>query len=153
MVRAAIVGLGRWGRSLVASVQGKSDSIRFAAAHTRTRATAEDFCREHDLNLVDSLDAILTDPAIDAVVLATPHSQHEAQVRAATAAAKHVFVEKPITLDRKSADVVLAVGFTRRFNPCIGEARARLKDGRLGTLVAMVGQHTTSTGAFIPADN
>src|SRR5215510_5338816 len=163
MVRAAIVGLGRWGRSLVASVQGKSDSIRFAAAHTRTRATAEDFCREHDLNLVDSLDAVLTDPAIDAVVLATPHSQHEAQVRAATAAAKHVFVEKPITLNRKSADavvaaarkagVVLAVGFTRRFNPCIGEARTRLRDGRLGTLVAMVGQHTTSTGAFIPADN
>ena len=163
MVRAAIVGLGRWGRSLVASVQGKSDSIRFAAAHTRTRATAEDFCREHDLNLVDSLDAILADPAIDAVVLATPHSQHEAQVRAAATAGKHVFVEKPITLNRKSADavvaaarragIVLAVGFTRRFNPCIGEVRMRLKDGRLGALVAMVGQHTTSTGAFIPADN
>ena len=163
MVRAAIVGLGRWGRSLVASVQGKTQDIRFVAAHTRTRATAEAFCREHGLKLLDSYDAILADPAIDAVVIATPHSQHEAQVRAAAAARKHVFVEKPITLNRKSADavvaaarkagLVLAVGFTRRFNPCIGEARARLKDGRLGTLVAMVGQHTTSTGAFIPADN
>ena len=40
MVRAAIVGLGRWGRSLVASVQGKSDAIGFVRAHTRTRATA-----------------------------------------------------------------------------------------------------------------
>jgi len=163
MVRAAIVGLGRWGRSLVASVQGKSQDIRFVAAHTRTRGTAEDFCRQHDLPLVDSLDVILVDPAIDAVVLATPHSQHEAQVRAAAGAGKHVFVEKPITLNRKSTDavaaaarqagIVLAVGFTRRFNPGIGEVRARLRDGRLGELVAMVGQHTTSTGAFIPADN
>src|SRR5262245_66162834 len=133
MVRAAIVGLGRWGRSLVASVQGKSDSIRFAAAHTRTRATAEEFCRQHDLPLLGSFDAVLTDPAIDAVVLATPHSQHEAQVRAAAAAGKHVFVEKPITLNRKSADavvaaarragIVLAVGFTRRFK--IGSASWR----------------------------
>ena len=115
------------------------------------------------MRLVDSYDAILSDRSIDAVVLATPHSQHEAQVLKAAAAGKHVFVEKPITLDRKSADaavaevrkagLVLAVGFTRRFHPCIGEVRARLKDGRLGALVAMVGQHTTSTGHFIPADN
>src|SRR3954447_9048092 len=80
MIRAAIVGLGRWGRSLVASVQGKSDDIRFVAAHTRTRASAEDFCRQHDLSLTDSYDAILQDRAIDAVVLATPHSAHGAQV-------------------------------------------------------------------------
>jgi predicted dehydrogenase len=163
MVRAAIVGLGRWGRSLVTSVQGKSDDISFVLGHTRTRATAEDFCRDKGVRLVDSYDAILTDRSVDAVVLATPHSQHEAQVRQAAAAGKHVFVEKPITLDRNGADAaaaamrkagrVLAVGFARRFHPSIGEVRARLKDGRLGTLVAMVGQHTTSTGHFIPADN
>jgi hypothetical protein len=40
MIRAAMVGLGRWGRSLVTSVQGKSDDIRFVVAHTRTRAAA-----------------------------------------------------------------------------------------------------------------
>jgi predicted dehydrogenase len=163
MVRAAIVGLGRWGRSLVGSVQGKSDDIRFVLAHTRTRATAEPFCREQNVKLVDSFDAILSDPEVDAVVLATPHSQHEAQVTAAAAAGKHIFVEKPITLDRASADaavaavraagVVLAVGFTRRFHPAIGEVRQRLGDGRLGTLIAMVGQHTTSTGTFIAPEN
>jgi predicted dehydrogenase len=163
MVRAAIVGLGRWGRSLVSAVQGKSDDIAFVLGHTRTRAAAEDFCRDKNVRLVDSYDTILSDRSIDAVVLATPHSQHETQVCAAARAGKHVFVEKPITLDRPSADaavaavreagLVLAVGFTRRFHPCVGEVRARLKDGRLGTLVAMVGQHTTSTGHFIPSDN
>ena len=76
MVRAAIIGLGRWGRSLVNSVQAKSDDIRFVRAHTRTRATAEDFCREKGIALVERYEQILSDPDIDAVVLATPHSLH-----------------------------------------------------------------------------
>jgi predicted dehydrogenase len=163
MVRAAIVGLGRWGRSLVSSVQGKSEDIRFVIAHTRTRSSAEAFCRDAGVPLADSYAAIVADPGVDAVVLATPHSQHEAQLLQAIAAGKHVFVEKPITLTRASADtavaaarqagIVLAVGFTRRFHPAIGEVRARLEDGRLGALVAMVGQHTTSTGHFIAPEN
>ena len=45
MVRAAIVGLGRWGRNLVDAVQ-HSTAIRFTTAHTRTAATVTDFCRE-----------------------------------------------------------------------------------------------------------
>jgi len=163
MIRAAIVGLGRWGRSLVAAVDGSSDDIRFVAAATRTRASAEDFCRDRRLTLRDSYEAILRDPEIDAVVLATPHSQHRAQAVAAAAAGKHVFVEKPITLDLASArlvveaarqaGVVLAVGFNRRFHPSIAAIRREVAGGRLGKLVAMVAQHTTSTAQFIDPDN
>jgi predicted dehydrogenase len=163
MIRAAIVGLGRWGRSLVTSVQGKSDDIRFVVAHTRTRAAAEEFCREKGVPLTDSYEQILADPDVDAVVLATPHSQHEQQVLRAAAAGKHIHVEKPITLDRTSANaavaaarkagVVLAVGYCRRFHPSVVEVRSRLKAGRLGNVVSMVAQHTTSTGQFIPPDN
>jgi predicted dehydrogenase len=163
MIRAAIIGLGRWGRSLVTSVQGKSDDIRFVRAHTRTRAAAEDFCREKGVPLTDSYEQILADPDVDAVVLATPHTQHERQVLQAAAAGKHIHVEKPITLDRVSADaavaavrkagLVLAVGYCRRFHPSIVELRNRLKAGRLGNVVSMVAQHTTSTGQFIPPDN
>ena len=163
MVRAAIVGLGRWGRSLVNSVQGKSGDIGFVAGHTRTRGSAEDFCRDKGIALVDSYAEILSDRNIDAVVLATPHSQHASQVIAAGEAGKHVHVEKPLTLDRKSADlaaaaarkagVVLAVGYCRRFHPSVVELRTRLHDGRLGMPIAMVAQHTTSTGQFIAADN
>lgn len=163
MVRAAIVGLGRWGRSLVTSVQGKSDDIRFVVGHTRTRASAEEFCRDKGVRLVDGFEQILADPEVDAVVLATPHTLHEAQVKAAASAGKHIFVEKPIALDHsgaqaafdaaKKAGVVFAVGFGRRFHPSINELRTRVKDGRLGPIVAMVGQHTTSTAQFIPQDN
>jgi predicted dehydrogenase len=163
VIRAAIVGLGRWGRSLVTSVTGKSDDLRFTRAYTRTRAGAEDFCRQAGIALADSFEAILRDPQIDAVVLATPHSRHEAQALAAIAAHKHVFVEKPLTLDLKSASAVaraardagltLAVGFARRFHPGIAELRARAHDGRLGKIIAMVAQHTTSTAQFIAPDN
>ena len=84
MVRAAIIGLGRWGKSLVNSVHGKTDAIQFVAGHSRTRAGAEDFLKEKNIPFVDSYDAILANKSIDAVVLATPHSQHAEQVGAAS---------------------------------------------------------------------
>jgi predicted dehydrogenase len=163
MVRAAIIGLGRWGRSQVNAVQGKSGDIQFVAAHTRTRASAEDFCRDKNIPLVDSYADILSNPSIDAVVLATPHSQHAAQVSQAAGAGKHIHVQKPLTLDlasasaivdaAKRAGIVLAVGFNRRFHPSIAEVRKRLADGQLGRVMCMVAQHTTSTGQFIAAGN
>jgi predicted dehydrogenase len=163
MIRTGIVGLGRWGRSLVGSIAGKGDDIRFLMAATRTRAGAEDFCRAHDVTLAGSYDEILRSPDIDAVVLATPHSQHETQALAALAAGKHVFVEKPLTLDLASArrvveaaqaaGLTLAVGLNRRFHPSVCELRDRLRDGRLGKIVAIIAQHTTSTAQFVAPDN
>jgi len=96
MVRAAIVGLGWWGRTIVDTVQGKSDKITFVAGNTRTRSKAEEFCKEQKIDLRDDLDAILKDPKVDAVVFTTPHRQHEEHVKRAAQAGKHVFVEKPM---------------------------------------------------------
>jgi predicted dehydrogenase len=162
-VRAAIIGLGRWGRSLVNAVHGKTDAIRFVAAHTRTRASAEEFCRERGIPLLDRYEDVLASRDIDAVVLATPHSSHAEQVMAAAVVGKHIHVEKPLTLDLPSAEaavtaarragVLLAVGLCRRFHPSVGEVRARLHDGRLGEVISMVAGHTTSTAQFIAADN
>src|SRR5262249_24396101 len=162
-IRAAIIGLGRWGRSLVASVQGKGAELSFVRGYTRTRGTADDFCRTHGVPLAKSYEELLADPEIDAVVLATPHSQHEAQIVAAAAAGKHIHVEKPITLNRAGADravaaarkagVVLAVGYCRRFHPSIVELRRRLAQGRLGRVVATVAQHTTSTAQFVAPEH
>ena len=139
MIRAAIMGLGRWGRALVTSVNDKSDDIQFVVGHTRTRTKAEEFCAGKGVRLVDDYDTILADPVIDAVVLATPRSQHVEQIKRAAAAGKQIFVEKPMTLDLASAQaavaaaqkagVILAVGYCRRFHPCIGEVRQRLQDG------------------------
>ena len=163
MIRAAIVGLGWWGRTLVNSVQGKSPAIRFTAGHSRTRSSAEAFCAENGIALKDDLEAILGDPAIDAVVFATPHSQHGVQVERTAAAGKHVFMEKPFTLDIKSAEsalgavaragVVLGVGYSRRFHPAMVELKARVKGGRLGLVSHCESAQTAPAGVFMSKDS
>lgn len=163
MVRAAIVGLGWWGKTIVDAVQGKTDKITFVAANTRTRAKAEDFCRDRKIDLRDDLDAILSDPKIDAVVYTTPHSQHEEHIRRAAQAGKHVCVEKPFTLTVasaraaieavKQAGVVLGVDFQRRFHPSIGEIRKRIRDGSVGTISFCVGEVSTLSGMALPKES
>ena len=162
MIRAAIVGIGRWGRTLVNSVQGKSGAIRFTAGCTRTRASAEAFCTENGIALKDDLNAILADRAIDAVVFATPHSQHGAQVERTAAAGKHVFMEKPFTLDVKSAEralnavaragVVLGVAYPRRFHPAMAELKTRIEGGRLGIISHCESAQASPTGLSMPPD-
>jgi predicted dehydrogenase len=98
MIKAAIVGLGTWGQNLVKCVQGKSSDIQFVAGATRTPAKAADFAALHNISMRDSFEALLADPAIDAVVLATPHSIHTEQIVAAANAGKHVFCQKPLSL-------------------------------------------------------
>jgi predicted dehydrogenase len=119
-IRAAIVGLGSWGQTLVSSVQGRCPELKFTAACTRTPSKVEAFCRQHDLR-VTTFDNVLADRNVDAVVLATPNSQHEEQIKLAARAGKHVFTEKPVALDRggvkaairatREAGVVFGVGF------------------------------------------
>jgi len=148
VIRAAIVGIGTWGRNLVTSVQG-SEHIRFVAGATQTPARAADFCRQHGIRLVESYERLLGAREVDAVVLATPHSQHGAQILEAARAGKHVFVEKPLGLDAKEAEaavracaeqhLTLAVGYNWRFQPALNEVRRMLEDGRLGKLLHIEG--------------
>src|SRR5689334_7540285 len=149
MVRAAIVGIGTWGRNLVTSVQGKSDAIRFVAGATRTPAKATEFCREQGVRLVPAYEQVLADREVDAVVLATPHSQHAEQIIAAARAGKHVFVEKPLSLEPREAEeavracaehrVTLAVGYNWRFQPALNEVRQLFNEGTLGKLLHIEG--------------
>jgi predicted dehydrogenase len=162
MVRAAIVGVGRWGQTLVNSVKG-SDKIKFVAGCTRTRSKAEEFCRERNIDLRDDLDAVLSDPNIDAVVFATPHSQHEEHIKQAAKAGKNIFVEKPFTLDVASANaaldaveaagVVLGIDFQRRFHPSIVEIRDRIRDGRLGTISSATAEIITPSGFALTGEH
>jgi predicted dehydrogenase len=148
-VRAAIIGMGTWGQNLVTSVQGKSDLIRFVAGATRTPARAEEFSRRHGIAVQASFEAVLADPSVDAVVLATPHSMHTEQIIAAASAGKHIFTEKPLGLTAAQSaaavaacaehKVTLAVGYNWRFQPALQEIARMLADGRLGKLLHIEG--------------
>jgi predicted dehydrogenase len=149
MIRAAIIGMGLWGQNLVNSVQGKSDAIRFVAGATRTPAKAADFAARQDIRMMESYAAVLADPDIDAVVLATPHSQHTDQIIAAAQAGKPVFTEKPLGLTAADSaravaacaerGVTVAVGYNWRYQPALQEIRRMLDDGRLGRLLHVEG--------------
>lgn len=163
MLNAAIVGLGRWGQTLVNSVQGKSDKIKFTAGITRTPSRAEDFTAKHGLTLDTDYAAMLKDPSIDAVVLATPHQQHADQVIAAAAAGKHIFVDKPFTLTKASAeaavaaaekaDRVLALGHNRRFLPSVLALKSQIEKSALGTILHIETNFSGLSGLRFPPGN
>jgi predicted dehydrogenase len=159
MINAAIVGLGWWGKTLVEAAEG-SDAIRFASGTTRTvTPEVEAFAKAKNLKLAKDYGAILADPGVDAVVLATPHSMHGAQVVAAAAAGKHVFCEKPFTLTKeqaedavaavKKAGVTLALGYNRRFHPEMIKLRDMIRSGELGTILHIEATMTFPNVLFI----
>jgi predicted dehydrogenase len=141
----AIAGLGRWGKVLVDSVQGRSDAVRFGTAVVRDPARSAADAAARGLALHTDLGAVLRDPAIAGIVLATPHSQHAAQIEACAAAGKPVFVEKPVTLTRASAEqamaaaakagILVAAGFNRRFLPVMRDLKQMVDSGALGTVL------------------
>jgi len=109
-------------------------------------------------NCTTDSESVVKHPDIDAVFIVTRHDQHAAQTAAALRAGKHVFVEKPLALDRPGlADVlaaqassgkVLAVGFNRRFSPLAQELAAFL--AKRQTPLAM---HYRVNAGEIPADS
>ncbi len=150
MLRAAICGAGRWGTRLIESIHGKSGKIGFVAAVTRHPAEKRPLADRFGLALTANYQDVLADPNIDAVVLATPHSQHAAEIIAAAKAGKHVFVEKPFTLARadaeaaiaacKTAGITLHVGFNRRYAPAFAEMKWRIKADEIGKVRHIEGQ-------------
>ena len=159
MINAAIVGLGWWGKTLVESAEG-SDAIRFVAAATgRMTPEAQAFAAQKRLRLAADYAALLADPSVDAVVLATPHSLHAAQVIAAAGTGKHVYCEKPFTLTKpqaeeavaavRAAGVTLALGYNRRFHPEMGKLRAMIRAGELGTILHVEATMTFPNVLFI----
>ena len=160
MIKAAIVGMGRWGQRLVDSVQGdgirSSDHIRFTKGYTRTASKVGEYASRRGIELVDSYAALLRDKDVDAVVLATPHSGHVQEVLKAAEAGKPVFVEKPLALTLEGAirarraceraGVVLAVGMNRRFFPAVREMKRLASSGELGALLHVEGNFSGSFG-------
>ncbi len=145
MIKAAIVGLGWWGSTLVESVAG-SEVLKFVAALTRSHSDRDkEFAAKHDLKLFGSMDELLASPSVDAVVLATPPSGHTAQITAAARAGKHVFCEKPLAIRKADADasvaaverggVTLGLGYNRRFHPSWIDLKQRVQSGALGTIL------------------
>ena len=143
-LRVGIAGLGRLGKRHAEQLARHTPGARLVAACS---PVAEELDWARDALGVPRRYAdyaeLLADPEIDAVVLVTPTTLHADQTSAALRAGKHVFVEKPLSLDvatceaveavaRDYPDQVAMVGFVRRFDPSYARAKAAIDAGQLG---------------------
>ena len=143
-VRIALVGMGWWGKKMLSVLEAAPQDIKVVHAVEPNLETVRSLCAEREIALSADYADALNDPAVEAVVLATPHALHEAQIEAAVAAGKHVFCEKPLALTKAGAEkavnrcrdagLVLGMGHERRFDPPIAALLAKSAAGELGRI-------------------
>ena len=163
MINTAIIGLGWWGKTLVKAANDFGTPLIFSRGVTLAPDGAKEFAAEQGLKIGTSVDEVLADRSIAAVVLATPHSLHRAQVEAAAAAGKHVYCEKPFALRKadaqaaldacRRANVVVGVGHHFRLTPSMRAMVEIVANGVLGRIVHIEGHYSHDWLAHLPADN
>jgi predicted dehydrogenase len=157
----AVVGLGWWGRTIVALLQGNA-KLRLLKGVDPAPAAAK-FASEQGIGYETSFDQVLKDPAVRGVILCTPHTQHTGQIVAAASAKKHVFCEKPLSMSRADVlravkacndnHVALAVGHEKRFEPPVQELARLARAGELGTLLQIEANFSQDKFLSLTPDN
>jgi predicted dehydrogenase len=150
MIRVAVIGAGHWGPNLIRNFHNRERSeVAWVVDRDATRL-AHVRSRFADVQTTGEADEALADPAVDAVVVATPARTHHGLAKAALERGKHVLVEKPIATSvddgaelcalSERAGRVLAVGHVFLYNPGVQRVKRYLEDGHLGRVyyVSMV---------------
>ena len=162
MINAAVAGLGWWGKVLAREL---SRSGRFKVIRlVDLRADAGGQITEPpEATFSTKFEDVLNDPRVQAVFLATPHAEHDAQISAGSRAGKHVFSEKPLSLTLsgakasveacRKAGVILGIGHERRFEPPIREMMRLAKSGALGTLLQVEANFSHDKFLALTQDN
>jgi len=152
MLRWGILGTARINRRLIPAIRLAPRS-ELAAVASRTRARAEVYAAEWAVpRAFEGYQALLDDPAIDAVYISLPNSLHVPWTLAAVAAGKHVLCEKPMALDPADIDrihaaataakVVVEEGFMYRHEPLTAKVLELVQGGALGSVRAIVSGFT-----------
>ena len=131
-VGIGLIGLGRWGRNYVKTLLALPE-CRLVAMVDADQAIRDRLCAETGIPVRESADELLWEPAVEAVVIATPDRTHYSLASAALAAGRDVLVEKPMALEPDGAEAlteqaessgrVLAVGHTAVYHPGFAELR------------------------------
>ena len=155
------IGLGFWG-GILAEAVAASGRGAIVSCFARSKEQRGAFSSRFGCKAVSSLDELLADPAVDGVLIATPHSSHRSLIESAAAVGKHVFVEKPLTLTVEdgqaaidaceAAGVVLQVGHQRRRSPANRRIKLMLEEGQLGDLQLIESHHSWPGGLLMPAE-
>jgi predicted dehydrogenase len=142
--RVAVVGLGYWGPNLVRNLNELEDAELVAVCDMRPEALETIGRRYPAVATTTSYDDIVSDPSIDAVVIATPVSTHHALGMRALEAGKHLFIEKPLAASSEEGEdlveaardrnLVLMPGHTFLYSPPVNTIRDLITSGDLGDI-------------------
>jgi myo-inositol 2-dehydrogenase/D-chiro-inositol 1-dehydrogenase len=159
MIRLALLGGGRIGKVHAAAIAADPDA-ELAWVYDPIEPAAEALAKPYGTAASTDPDAVLADPTVDGVVIASPTPTHVDLLTQAVLAGKAVLCEKPIDLDLAKVDAcwdaiagrnpVVMVGFNRRFDPSFAEIHARVRAGEIGRLEQLV--ITSRDPAPAPAD-
>lgn len=143
-LKVASVGLGWWSDVLADAVK-RSNNVEIAGCFTRSADKREAFCKTYGGTNFSSLEDLLADDSIDAIINTTPNHVHLESTAAAARAGKHVFLDKPIantiaeaqaiTKVCKDEGVVLSVGYQRRREGHFRWVQEKIKAGDFGIMV------------------
>jgi 1,5-anhydro-D-fructose reductase (1,5-anhydro-D-mannitol-forming) len=147
-IRWGIIGCGDVCESKSGPAFQKATSSSLVAVMRRDRARADDFARRHGVaRSYDDADALVADPEVDAVYVATPPGSHLEHALRACRAGKPVYVEKPMARNHaeclsmsaafERAKIPLFVAYYRRALPRFCAARDAIASGRIGTVTGI----------------
>ena len=162
MIRAAVVGLGWWGKQIISYLH-TSQYIKVTHGVDLQVDQYLEFTKLNDLIAVKELDDVLSLPEVDAVILVTPHRFHEEQALKIIASGKQLFCEKPLALSSAGAkkiidaciskNLILGIGHERRFETGLEELSKAVASGALGQILHLDANVSHNLFAKMDASN
>ena len=160
-IRWGIAGPGRMAAAIVPEFRAAGNA-ELVAVGSRAAERAESFATEHGITRWHaSYESLVSDPAIDAIYIATPHPQHTDIALAAIDAGKAILVEKAFTATLADTERIVAAArranvfameaMWTRFNPAIAHLRSVIAAGELGEIRSCQGD-LTAFRDYDPAD-
>ncbi|HYA42051.1 MAG TPA: bi-domain-containing oxidoreductase [Syntrophobacteraceae bacterium] len=163
-VQLGLIGAGNFARGILLPAFKKNPKVSFRGVATARGMTARAVARQYGFSYcAESIDEIIEDPSINAVVVATRHDLHGPTTLKALQAGKHVFVEKPLCLHIEEMEAILdhyektsqngggsivMVGFNRRFSRFV----RKLKSHFAARSAPLVASYRINAG-FVPKDS
>lgn len=159
------IGLGGMGKSDLHRMIKASDQVKLHAVYDPDpKATARGRELAPDIIAYDSVEALLKDPEVDWVWIASWNSAHCEQTVAAFEAGKHVFCQKPLATNLEDclamcrawqeSGKMFSIGFVLRYSPHYRKIKKLLSDGAIGDIISMEFNETLNfnQGGYIMGD-
>jgi myo-inositol 2-dehydrogenase/D-chiro-inositol 1-dehydrogenase len=157
-LKVGVVGAGAMGASHIATLAAGVPAAQVTRVFDMDTARATEVAVSVGAQASESADALIADPEVDAVVVASPDFTHADLVVACLEAGKFVLCEKPLAVTateaRRVVDAEVAlgrrlvqVGFNRRFDPGFLDLKASIVDGSLGDVRILHGIHRNASNS------